>query len=198
MTSTIMRRLAAPFRPSEIDWRPGGLNREKTKARALAYIDKTTVEERLDAVMNFDWQCRYPVVSSGGAGSRTVCEIGLLIGEEWIWRSDGAGDTDMEGEKGGLSDAFKRAAVRWGVGRYLYTLGSPWVPLKDGKYIPDELLKGDLYTTAAKPFANWLSGELAEAKDKEQWWADNVHDIRELPDAWQQRLRAYAEKKEAA
>jgi hypothetical protein len=48
----------------------------------------------------------------------------------WIWKSDGAGATDVEGEKGMLSDALKRAAVRWGVGRYLYDLKSPWVAIE--------------------------------------------------------------------
>jgi hypothetical protein len=34
----------------------------------------------------------------------------------------------VEADKGGISDAFKRAAVKWGIGRYLYDLKSPWVP----------------------------------------------------------------------
>ena len=51
---------------------------------------------------------------------RTVCELSLKINGVWITKTDGAGDTNIEGEKGGLSDAFKRAAVKFGVGRYLY------------------------------------------------------------------------------
>ena len=38
----------------------------------------------------------------------------------WISKSDGADDSNIEGAKGGLSDAFKRAAVKFGIGRYLY------------------------------------------------------------------------------
>src|SRR5690606_17516766 len=46
----------------------------------------------------------------------------------------GAGNTDVEADKGGISDAFKRAAVKWGVGRYLYGVESPWVKIvKRGK-----------------------------------------------------------------
>jgi hypothetical protein len=45
-------------------------------------------------------------------------------------KADGAGDTDVEPEKGALSDAFKRAAVRWGIGRYLYGIGPVWVSLE--------------------------------------------------------------------
>ena len=40
----------------------------------------------------------------------------------------------MEAEKGRISDAFKRAAVHWGVGRYLYNLPNVWVPL-NGRYL---------------------------------------------------------------
>jgi hypothetical protein len=46
---------------------------------------------------------------------------------EWIWKYDGADDTEFQATKGGLSDAFKRAAVKWGVGRYLYHLPAVWV-----------------------------------------------------------------------
>jgi hypothetical protein len=65
------------------------------------------------------------------ANGKTVCDIGIkVMGASGIWKADGAGDTDVEAEKGALSDAFKRAAVRWGVGRYLYGLPSPWVELE--------------------------------------------------------------------
>ena len=40
----------------------------------------------------------------------------------WITKWDGAENTDVEGVKGGLSGAMKRAAVQWGIGRYLYGL----------------------------------------------------------------------------
>ena len=37
---------------------------------------------------------------------------------------------DNEGEKGEFSDAFKRAAVKWGVGRFLYDLGVKYLDVK--------------------------------------------------------------------
>ena len=58
------------------------------------------------------------------------CRIGIKIDNEWVWRSNGAGETQVEGEKGKFSDAFKRAAVLWGVGRYLYYLDNTWVKIK--------------------------------------------------------------------
>ena len=48
----------------------------------------------------------------------------------WVWKANGAGETDYEGTKGQFSDAFKRAAVMWGIGRYLYALPNEWVQIK--------------------------------------------------------------------
>lgn len=118
--------LTAPFPADAVSWRVGSTNREKTKGMALAFIDARDVMDRFDAICGpGGWQCRYP-----HANGKTVCEIGLKLGDEWVWKADGAGDTDVEAEKGALSDAFKRAAVRWGVGRYLYALPSPWVEIE--------------------------------------------------------------------
>ncbi len=131
--------LRKPFAPDRISWRVGSTNADKTKGMALAYLDARDVQDRLDEVCGIEgWQCRFP-----HAGVKTVCEIGILITaggtltgphKEWVWKADGAGDSDIEAEKGALSDAFKRAAVKWGIGRYLYDLESPWVAL-DGKRI---------------------------------------------------------------
>jgi hypothetical protein len=107
----------------EIHWRSQSMNKEGNQAMALAYMDARDVMDRLDAVCGVHcWQDSY-VESVRG---RVICTISILIGDQWISKSDGAGDTAVEGEKGGISDAFKRAAVKWGIGRYLYDMGAPW------------------------------------------------------------------------
>lgn len=132
--------LSAPFHPSKISWRVGSTKADKTKGMALAYIDARDVMERLDeAVGPENWQRRYT-----HADKKTICEIGIKVDSgEWVWKSDGAGDSDIEAEKGAISDAFKRAAVNWGIGRYLYDIESPWVELelatnKDGELLKDK------------------------------------------------------------
>ncbi len=118
--------LAAPFSPSQVSWRVGSTSQDKKSALALAYLDARDIMDRFDAVCGpAGWQCRYSHV-----GSITVCEIGVKVGDEWIWKADGAGQSDIEGEKGALSDSIKRAAVRFGVGRYLYSLGNTWVQIE--------------------------------------------------------------------
>lgn len=119
-------KLSEPFSPDAISWRIGSTNAEKTKGMALAYLDARDVMDRLDLVCGpGGWQCRY-----SHANGKTVCDLAVKCGDEWVWKADGAGDTDVEAEKGALSDAFKRAAVRWGIGRYLYHLPSPWVEIE--------------------------------------------------------------------
>lgn len=120
--------LRKPFDPASISWRVGSTTKDKTKGMALAYIDARDVQDRLDAVCGVGgWQCRYVPMHD----KKTVCEIGIFLEPGvWVWKADGAGDSDVEAEKGALSDAFKRAAVRWGIGRYLYDVESPWVELE--------------------------------------------------------------------
>jgi hypothetical protein len=81
-------------------------------------------------VLGMDWQCKY-----SHANGKTICDIGIMIDGLWIWRAGGAGDTDVEAEKGAISDAFKRAAVLFGVGRYLYELPNEWVACDEYKRI---------------------------------------------------------------
>ena len=121
-----LNKLRAPFPPDRVSWRVGSTTQDKKRGMALAYIDARDVMERLDEVCGqAGWQCSYP-----HANGKTVCAIGIKVGDEWIWKADGAGDTDFEAEKGALSDSFKRSAVRWGIGRYLYDVAAPWVEIE--------------------------------------------------------------------
>lgn len=119
-------RLAEPFPADAVSWRVGSTTQDKSKGMALAFIDARDVMERLDFVCGpAGWERRHPHV-----GGTTTCEIAIWVeGRGWVVKTDGAGDTDVEAEKGSLSDSFKRAAVNWGIGRYLYSLPAPWVEL---------------------------------------------------------------------
>lgn len=179
---TDWQALAAPFPPEVIHWRVGATNKDKAKGLALAYLNARDVQKRLDAVCGVEnWQQKYRDVGGG----KLTCELLIRIGDEWVGKSDGAGATDIEAEKGAFSDAFKRAAVSWGIGRYLYDLKSPWVNLDgrniDKKELPrlQSLLKGDDYeksaqdrTEKSRDWANrtmmWM--EEATLEQLEEWW----------------------------
>jgi hypothetical protein len=123
----ILAALAAPFPPEAIDWRVGSTTTDKKRGMALAYIDARTVQDRLDEVCGAFWQNQHTVAPDG---KKVTCAVGIKVDGEWLWRSDGAGETDYEAEKGSYSDAFKRAGVKWGIGRYLYDLKAPWVEIE--------------------------------------------------------------------
>lgn len=128
----LLTALKRPFPASCISWRIGATTKDKTKCIPLAYIDARDVMMRLDDACGIGgWQCRYPLAQDG----LLICEIGIFTNSQWIWKANGAGDTQVEAEKGKASDAFKRAAVLWGIGRYLYMLPNVWVPLDErGKF----------------------------------------------------------------
>lgn len=149
--------LCEPFPSDEVEWRVGSTNKDKTKCLPLVYIDARAAMDRFDAVCGPDgWQCNY----IPGINGAWVCNIGVKMPDgQWVWKADGAGATDIEGEKGALSDAFKRAAVRHGVGRYLYEIKAPWVPLDQGRYIADSERKKltEFYEDQGARTAGWGS-----------------------------------------
>ena len=130
----ILAKLKEPFPGDLIHWRVGATSKDKKKGIALAYINARDAMKRLDDVVGFqNWQDEYTETTSG----RLICRLGIRLPEtnEWIWKSDGAGETQVEADKGAISDAFKRAAVKWGVARYLYFLPNKWVELDQYKNI---------------------------------------------------------------
>lgn len=128
---SIYERLAAEFPRNAIHWRSQKLTQSGNKALALAYLDARDVQDRLDQVCTpAGWRNTVTETSKG----RVLSTIEILIDGQWVGKCDGAGDTAVEGEKGGISDAFKRSAVLWGIGRYLYRLPTVWAPCKSREY----------------------------------------------------------------
>ena len=108
----ILAKLKNPFPLNQIHW----VN--KGKGGELAYLNSRDVMKRLDDVMGIDgWMDEITYV-----GQTAVCKLSLKINGEWIHKSDASGETNFEAEKGAAATALKRAAVKFGVGRYLYYL----------------------------------------------------------------------------
>lgn len=104
-------RLGEPTPRDKIRRKPATAKRPE-----MDYITARYVMDRLDEVVGPEfWQSKHTMV-----GDKVQCSIGIKIDGEWVWKSDGAGETDIEGEKGSFSDALKRAAVSWGIARDLY------------------------------------------------------------------------------
>ena len=99
----------------------------------LAYIDARQVMDLLDEVVKPEnWQCVYKDVGGKvycGIGIRTTMNLstkpdGDMTYGSWVWKWDVGTESNFDAEKGEASDAFKRAGVKWGIGRFLYSLGN--------------------------------------------------------------------------
>lgn len=86
----------------------------------VAYIDARQVMDLLDEVVGpQNWQDHYREVAG-----KVYCDLSIQVEDEWITKSDCGTASHFEAEKGQASDAFKRAAVKWGIGRFLYQLST--------------------------------------------------------------------------
>jgi len=124
-------RLREPFSPLDLEWRVqrSGAKNGRAWAMVLAYITNRAVMDRLDEVFGpACWQNEY----REGPGGGLLCGISANVVGEWVTKWDGAENTDVEAIKGGLSGAMKRAAVQWGIGRYLYNLSDTWAVVSAG------------------------------------------------------------------
>src|SRR5437667_2738820 len=121
----LSRALAAPFDPREVKFKPAVVSGHR--AMAMAYIDARVIQDRLDDVLGgAGWQDEYECLPDGSV----VCRLRLRLGNEWITKMDVGGPSEQPDEgdrrKAAFSDALKRAAVKFGVGRYLYRLPQLW------------------------------------------------------------------------
>ncbi len=99
-------------------WRVQSFSRNKPIAQCVAYIDARDVMNRLDKVVGSDrWQDDYRLIDG-----KLFAGIGIKFDNEWVWKWDTGTESNMEKEKGQVSDSFKRAGVKWGIGRFLYDL----------------------------------------------------------------------------
>ena len=151
--------LRAPIDASQVSWRlktTKEMDDGKLKGLALAYIDARDVMRRLDEVVGpWNWSDSYDRAADGVV----YCTLSIRVHGEWIHKMDGAETSDIEAEKGAISGAFKRAAVKWGIGRELYDIDCPWVEAqRRGK---SKVIKPSEHARLAKMLA---SGELRKRK----------------------------------
>ncbi len=125
-TREIGRLLAEPFAEDVVHWKPQTV--KDNRALAVAYIDARDVMDRLDEVLGVaGWKDQYVPLGDGNVRCLLSCR---LPGGEWISKEDVGGESEQKDQgdktKAAFSDALKRAAVKWGIGRYLYSLPHSW------------------------------------------------------------------------
>jgi len=125
--SDLLKKLREPFRKEELEFRVGATNNDKSMGLALAYVQARAIQNRLDELFGVDgWTVSYKEISAG-----FICSLSIKINDRWVTKEDGAGMTEYESVKGGISNAFKRVASSgFGIGRYLYNAKKNWYPIR--------------------------------------------------------------------
>ncbi len=133
----VWARLSAPVPNGVISWRQDGkvtAREGKYLARFVAYIEANTVRERLDTVVPGEWDLTLELLPTiaGEDGDGTQCSSKARLQILGVIREDVGTGRDY---KQASTDAFKRAAVRFGIAHELYAYEQNWVEMDgDGKY----------------------------------------------------------------
>ena len=134
----IWSRLAEPLPNGVVYWRQDGkvIHRDgKYFARFVAYIEANTARERLDAVVPGEWDLTLellpPIPGLDDGGESAACSFKARLQILGVIREDVGTGRDY---KAAATDAFKRAAVRFGIAHELYAYEQNWVQMDgDGR-----------------------------------------------------------------
>lgn len=115
--------------PMEYRWRVQSYSKSSPTASCVAYIDARDVQNLLDRVVGPEnWQSDFYSVNN-----TMLCKLSIRVNGEWISKSDAGSESNIEKEKGQVSDCLKRAAVNFGIGRFLYEIPIKFVRTNEPK-----------------------------------------------------------------
>jgi hypothetical protein len=130
----VWEKLAAALPAGSISWRQDGKpvrRDDRFYARFVAYVDANTVRERLDSVVPGEWDLTLELLPTGSseAGDEATFSFKARLQVLGVIREDVGTGRDY---KSAATDAFKRAAVRFGIAHELYAYEANWVEV-DGE-----------------------------------------------------------------
>lgn len=191
---SIYEGLCELFNKDQIYWRVADKNEDRSLGRVVPYIDSRTVQTRLDKVVGFDkWKTNYTEIIVNNRLIGVRCSLAILTDNGWVEKEDAAhldpGSPLEFAVKGAYSDAFKRAAVHWGIGRYLYAFKSQIVPLVEGKItsipeLPAEFVKeGDTSVSPTEIFVGALNDKSSDKDSQSPAASTTATDAETTPQA---------------
>ena len=147
-------RLAQPFDPEEVALKVQAYTRDRSRGLIFPYVDARAVMMRLDDVAGpGNWEDRYDTWGETGDRVSVKCTLTIL----GITKEDAGEGRDY---KSAVSDALKRAAVKFGIGRYLYATPDVWADLDEqGRILEPARVKARILGVP-------LSGSVAPTGDK--------------------------------
>lgn len=155
----ILEKLSAPFDFKDLKFYPVAI--KDGRGKVGSYIDARDVMNRLDAVLGVaGWSTSYRCIDP--ADKAVECTLSIFQEGAWVSRADvgypneakDADNPDKEPWKAAYSDSLKRAAVQWGVGRYIYSLEleRDWLPVDQyRKFTEQPQLRGAPREPEAQP-----------------------------------------------
>lgn len=110
-------------------WRVQSFSKHNAVATCVPYIDARDAMDLLDEVVGMgNWRKKYYELKNN-----IYCSVGIKINGEWVEMDDCGTESTTEKVKGEASDAFKRACVGFGIGRFLYSKDVVYVTANEKK-----------------------------------------------------------------
>lgn len=143
---SVVDSLNRPVPAALLEWRVGRKIQNNTRGVMFPYVSARAIQARLDEVFGVTgWYPEYRTISTKSQDG-FICRLTCTDPSDGtaIIKEDGAGCSDMEAVKGGISSALKRTASVLGIGRYLYELDAVIVDLDNG-YFKGEIMLPDKF-----------------------------------------------------
>jgi hypothetical protein len=125
LTSEDLRTLKAAFPKDRLGVKVQSLNKDRTRALLVLYLQHTDVQDRLEEV-DPAWTCE--VISEDRAGDTVYVRSRMTL--KGVSRENVGEGGDP---KAAYSDALKRCAMLFGVGRYLYDSTTVWADYDESR-----------------------------------------------------------------
>lgn len=163
--SALLTDLRRPFTVSAVRFKPQTVTKDLTKGLASFYIDARLAAERLNEVVGAEnWSDEYRLLADGVAAPALYYPVECRLTVCGVTKADvgqGANTVlDDKAWKSAYSDALKRAAVKFGIGVYLYNLPNLWAPVFVGSNGKAQGFSKEGQEQLRGQYERWLSSPL--------------------------------------
>lgn len=122
ITSDMIEHLKKPFQPRDHGFKPRN-QQDRANGTGYLYLHRHAIEDRLDAVEpGWSYEISDPIYRDDRVTFKATITIRGKSRSDYGSAqivTNKSGDEVNQLEKAGATDAFRRAAAKWGIGRYI-------------------------------------------------------------------------------